>query len=123
MQDLIFYYSDGTDSGPVSPELAEERGLYDCRHHTIGEDGPHCVDDRGLLPKNHAIGPNAQLGANQPAATTASLLDPTTPVGGTINPWMVAAVAVVVGVVVVSLQLRTKPAPSIPTPNEQPPTI
>lgn len=122
MQDLIFYYSDGTDSGPISPELAEQRGLYDCRHHTLGEDGPHCVA-RGYWPKDHAIGPNAQLGTNQPSATTVSLLDPATPMGGAINPWMVAALAVVAGVVVVGLQFRTKPAPSTPNPNEQPPTV
>lgn len=112
MQDIIFHYDDGTEAR-IDAELATERGLHDCRHHTIGPDGPHCVDDRGLLPAGHSVGANA---TTEPI--TSPLLETDAPMGGETFPLLLGALALVV-VGVVFLQSR-KPAPLAKTNHEQP---
>lgn len=49
-QDVIFDYGDGTSSKPISAQMAEERGLWNCDQHSTDAQGlPICAGAAGTV--------------------------------------------------------------------------
>lgn len=114
-QTVIYEYDNGKESAPVPEDQVIERGLDDCRHHTLDENNsPWCIDERGTLPAGHSIGPEASQGT---AAAPSTLLDSNRPMAGDVPTGLIFGLCLVGAVVFVISQVRKKPEPKPLTPS------
>jgi hypothetical protein len=111
-QHVIFEYTDGTESAPLTTEQAAP--LYDCRTHSISADGMPICNQDGRIPAGMAV---KQLPAVEANPTLSNpLMSPVAGDGG--FPWVLVLATVGAVAFVAYNALKPKAKAKVEVPHE-----